>query len=1078
VADSGRGAADEADPRGKWVVSNSIVGSTVNAQLLIMAGSVNGVPASLLQSHESIPRQLPGAEPVFTGRDEYLARALASLDPLNGADVSVIDGMAGVGKTQLAIQAGHAAVKRGWFPGGVIFLDLHGYDDSPRTGTAAVDWALRALGVTADEIPSDPEERVALYRSRLAACIGPVLIVADNARDVAQADPLRPGSGRHRLLVTSRGTLSQLGARVIELETLDKPGAVALLADFLCHADPLDARIEEDLAAAGSVALMCGYLPLALQIAAALLINDRGQSVAELAARLGDESKRLNLLDDQHRAVVPVFELSYRHLAPSQAQLFRFLAVNPGPDLATAAAAVLADADETDVRGILDDLAAAHIVERVTTTRGRWRMHDLLRVYARQLADKNAAADDREAALGRLLDYYLENAEAASDRLNDSSGEVMPGRFPASADAIGWLEAEHPNLVAMTICAREAGQQHAARTLAQHLVVFLAGRCHVNDLLVTVRAGSEAAHDLGATSDEAALLGVYSGALRMDRRFDEAEAACRQAVDISANAGEQAGQAQAFALLAGVLVDNRRFAEALAACGQAEDMLTGADDQLTEALVLNNHGLALIQLSRYEEALPLCRRAESIFRKVRSPLTALALSNLSVVLLNMEEYAEAISACRESISISRESGMQLIEVVALANMAIGLMEVGQGDEALVKAREALALSRHVGSRVREAESQCTLDKILYRAGRYEESLEAGGEAVRIFGELAARPEYAAASRSVGQTLRRLNRLAEAAHKFGEAAAAAREAGEHGLAGFALSSLGNALRDLHQYAGAATAYLQAASLLWEAGEESEADQVLDNLGKTIKKLGRFDPAEMVIATGGYPPARVVMTDLSVVLRWRGRFDEAASLCRQAIDDARTSGDRRAEGAATAQLSAVSLCLKRHAEAAESARAAIVIAQEAGSRRDEAVSWNRLGHSLAAAGRRDEATDAFRAAVESTADLDARYALAGSLANLGGHLTVAGDRDEAFDALTRAADLYHDTSRRREAEVAAGLAWWLLKEKRYDEAIQAADRAQKIFWARDQSLMTGFALRIKWLARLRRQLRRLIPASQGT
>ena len=200
--------------------------------------------------------QLPALVAGFTGRDAELAQITALLDPAGDAGavvVSAVAGLAGVGKTALAVQAAHAARQAGWFPGGILFIDLHGYDDAPVQPGQALDALLRALGVAAEHIPPGAEQRAGLYRSALAQIGDPVLIIADNASAEAQVRPLLPGPGPHRVVVTSRHTLAGLAARLLDVTVLDDEAAVALLDAALRDARPGDDRIGADRGA------QCGW---------------------------------------------------------------------------------------------------------------------------------------------------------------------------------------------------------------------------------------------------------------------------------------------------------------------------------------------------------------------------------------------------------------------------------------------------------------------------------------------------------------------------------------------------------------------------------------------------------------------------------------------------------------------------------------------------------------------------------------------------------------------------------------------------------------------------------------------------
>ncbi len=309
----------------------------------------------------------------------------------------------------------------------MLFIDLHGYDEAPVEPGQALDALLRALGVPAEHIPPGVEERAGLYRSVLAQASEPVLVIADNASAEAQVRPLLPGAGPHKVLVTSRHTLARLGARLVDVTVLDDEAAVGLLDGALRAARPQDDRITADAGAAGRLAGVCGGLPLALQITAALLKADPALTVGELAGELAEKDRLAGLRYDDGGgqggpSVAAAFELSCRRLDETSARVFRLLPVNPGPDISTAAATALADLPVTGVRRLLAGLARAHLAEAAPGAPGRWRMHDLLRLYAQGLSEQHADADGREQARDRLLGYYLDVAGDADEHLR-----ALPG---------------------------------------------------------------------------------------------------------------------------------------------------------------------------------------------------------------------------------------------------------------------------------------------------------------------------------------------------------------------------------------------------------------------------------------------------------------------------------------------------------------------------------------------------------------------------------------------------------------------------------------------------------------------------
>lgn len=333
-----------------------------------------------VQQYAPVPTALDALPPPpvgFTGREDDLAYILGVLNPDRtgeGPAVAVLSGWGGVGKTTLAYAAGHAAQKRDWFTG-VLLVDLRGYDPRPAQAEEALEALLRSLGVPHEHLPPPGAGRDALYRSQLNARQEEgerLLVVADNASAIAQVQPLVP-PGHHGMLVTSRHRLTGLG-RMRTVNRLQPEDAVALLEAALKNNDPDDPRVGEDPQAAERLASACGYLPLALQITAALLAQDPGQPLSERAAALGGTDGILDGLDDGERSLRTMFDQSLERLTPQEQDLFRLLALNPGPNISTPAAAVLADQPQPATERLLARLAASHLIERTPAVRGRWQI--------------------------------------------------------------------------------------------------------------------------------------------------------------------------------------------------------------------------------------------------------------------------------------------------------------------------------------------------------------------------------------------------------------------------------------------------------------------------------------------------------------------------------------------------------------------------------------------------------------------------------------------------------------------------------------------------------------------------------
>jgi len=731
--------------------------------------------------------QLPPLTVGFTGRDDELA-VLADLLAQEGTAgpvlVSAVAGLAGVGKTTLTVAAGHAAVKQGWFSGGVLFVDLHGYDETPVEAGQALDALLRALGVPSEHIPPITEERAALYRSILAQIGQPVLVIADNASSEAQVRPLLPGTGPHKVLVTSRHTLAGLGARLIDVTIFDEDASVALLDAALRVARPGDGRISGDLAAARRLAGICGGLPLALQITAALLAADRALTAAELAGDLAAESARLEHLayDDGSGSDAPsvaaAFGLSYRKLDDTVARVFRLLAVNPGPDISTAAAAILAELPVGETRRVLADLARAHLAEPTPGAGGRWRMHDLLRLYALQVSDSYAEADGRDLARDRILDYYLEMADAADSHLRALPGTELRAEFTGRDDALAWLDAERASLVAAVRMAADTGRHPVALHLSIALAEYLDWRRRFDDWLVVTTISLGTAQRLGDRVGEGAVLNNLGLALQRVRRFDEAISACQNAIAIHRETGNRHGEGTALNNLGLALRQVRRFEEAATAHQEDLAICHESGDRRGESLALSNLGSALQEQGRLEEAATAGQHAAAICGEIGDRHgEANALTNLSVALRELYRFQEAITAGQDAAAIYRMTGDRHGEAMALTNLGLALQEAQRSSEAVTAHQDAVALYRDVSDRHGEGTALNNLSITLQHLGRFEEAIPASQDAAAIYRETGDRHSEAIALINLSTALQEASRFDEAVSACQDAAAMFRETGD-------------------------------------------------------------------------------------------------------------------------------------------------------------------------------------------------------------------------------------------------------------------------------------------------------------
>jgi len=620
-----------------------------------------------------LTNNLPYRPSRFTGRSAELKRLLQRLAPDSEQSmppvVSALSGMGGIGKTALALEAAHRARANGWFPGGSLFLDLRGYDDNPLTADQAVLALLPVLGVRDEDVPSTPAARFDAYRDLLAERRDRMLLILDNASDPSQFLPLLPGTDHHRVLITSRDRPVSLPVRIIDLGTLDPDESVALVAGTLRAGDEGDVRPAHEREALRELAALCGHLPLALQIAAALLRENPHRTIASLVAEIREADDPIAALEagspsdpDGHvPAVRPVLEASYRRLPAGEARLLRLLCLAPGPDTGTEAVAALADVTPGTARYLLGRLAATHLVTPVHGGEGspsapRWQLHDLVAAFgAAVVAGDAELRQEGNAARERLLAFCLRWAEAADDRLRWLPGRPEPERFADRAQALAWLDEERAGLVAAVSWAREEEFAGPAVRLAGCLSAYLGWRRYFDDWITVARVAREAALRMGDGRSEAAAWSDLGLALRGAGRVREAVEAGTRAVELHQAIGDRHGEATAWTNLGLALQETGRLDEAINAHARARDLHQAVGARHSEATAWNNVSLALGQMGRVEEAIAATTRARDLHRAVGDRHSeATAWHNLGLALGQAGRAAEAVEAYGRALAIYQE----------------------------------------------------------------------------------------------------------------------------------------------------------------------------------------------------------------------------------------------------------------------------------------------------------------------------------------------------------------------------------------------------------------------------------------
>ena len=576
------------------LVSGGDVGDVLDSSLSVregFAGSGRGV--------RPIPAELPHDAAGFTGRELELA-VLDSFVLGEGSTavvISAIDGVAGIGKTALAVHFGHRVAAA--FPDGQLYVNLRGFDPDqpPLDPRDVLPRFLRALGADLSLMPADLDELASVYRSVLSG--RRVLIVLDNAVTAEQIRPLLPGTAGCLALVTSRNRLSGLvardSARRLTLDVLPPAEAIALLARIIGSE-----RIEAEPRAADTLARLCGWLPLALRIAADRAAAHRHLTLTDLVDELTVEHDRLDVLgaDEAVSQIRAVFSWSYRALPPEPARAFRLLSLHVGQDISAPAAAALIDADIPKTRQLLEALTGGHLIEE--TGRDRYQFHDLVRVYAAECAQISEPESQRAAAIRRLLTWYLHTADAFSRTFNPDARHApldlpepasRPLVFATHQQATNWAKTELANLVPIAGQATAIGDDATAWKLAVALMPIFVLYRRIADLLTILHSALGAAQRLGDSDAEASILSRLAEAYLEAGHPAQAAELCQRALTIWGETGDPWGQWVAWHDQGMSFLDLERFDEAMTCFQQALTAARQASNLRSEGLSLTGLGI-------------------------------------------------------------------------------------------------------------------------------------------------------------------------------------------------------------------------------------------------------------------------------------------------------------------------------------------------------------------------------------------------------------------------------------------------------------------------------------------------------
>jgi len=670
------------------------------------AGVLRAVPA---------PAQLPADVADFTGREDqvrHLCDVLAGggVEADSGAvRIALVVGSGGLGKTSLAVHAAHR-VRRS-FPDGQLYVDLLGATPQPLPPPDVLARFLRDLGVDGREIPVDDDERAARYRTVLAG--RRVLVVLDNARDAAQVRPLLPGTASCAVLVTTRSRMADLAStRLVDLNVLDDDEALALFTKVV-----EDERAAAEPEATAELLLACAGLPLAIRICAARLNTRSGWTIGAMARRLRDEHRRLDELRAGDMAVRASFEVSFASLPAADqpngvapADAFRMLGLWQGPSISSAAAAALFGTREYLAEDALEALVDAHLLE--STESGRYKFHDLLRVYSSERAVADLSGPDRDAALGRLLRWYMRTADAAASAvlphrynvpLRVSAEDPPPLTFAGAEDAMAWYDSERANLVSATRQASSSGLHEIAWRLPAPLFIVFNSRHNWADCITTHRIALDSARQAGNRQGEAWILNNLGDALG---RIGDSKGIghLEQALAIRHEIGDRAGEAQAANNLADAYEHLDRWDKVVDLLRRALSLTQEIGDRYGEGVALGNLGAALLELKQTDEAIDALQQAEGVFAEVGYlDGTGYARYILGQCYLSLGRDTEALECLRRSLDSHRAAGNRNRQAVTLRLLASTLARNGTVQQARESYEQAAAIFDDLGDSTQAAE---------------------------------------------------------------------------------------------------------------------------------------------------------------------------------------------------------------------------------------------------------------------------------------------------------------------------------------------------------------------------------------
>ncbi len=759
------------------------------------------VTAGPIGTMATATRTLPRASAAFTGRDTELRQLLGSASTTGtGGEVNIhaVGGMAGIGKTTLAVHAAHLLAPS--FPDGQIFLSLHAHTPGrrPVDPSDALASLLLTAGIAATQIPPELDARSRLWRDHLAG--KRLLLLLDDAAGHEQIRPLLPGTAGILVLVTSRRRLIALeDAQAVSLDTLSPDEA----ADLVVRLAGRPGLTAPDTAVR-EIGRLCGYLPLAVGMLARQLHNHPAWTAGQLAADLATARDRLQLMRAENVSVAAALDMSYSDLTPARQRLFRRLGQHPGTDIDAYSAAALDQTSLGAARQNLDALYDHYLIGE--PARGRFRLHDLAREHSQALG-ADEPAGDREAPVDRLLAYYLHTTRLANRHFSrrpvpDGAAfeAPVPEHFPdltARQDALDWLDRERGNI--------QAAADVAARRSRPAMAVALAAALH-----------------------------AY---LRFAGHFDQARWLHYTAIDLAVQAGDRNAEAEARANLGDLQLAVREYHEAAASLTDALELYRALGDRTGEANVLTDMAAVSYLTGQFPAAVASLTRGLELYRELGQRLgEANVLGRLGNIQLATDDYVAAAASLTEALKLYRGLNDSLGEAYALTEL--GALQVATADHELAAShlQQALDLYRQLGDRVSEAYALLDLAALQEATQDYEAAGEGLKYALELYDDLGDRLGKANALNQFGPVQHATGSTEAAAVSLQQALELYRELGDRAGEAEALIHMGDIAAGSANSAHARDCYEHARVVAADIAAPSLEARALEGIGQCHRRDG--------------------------------------------------------------------------------------------------------------------------------------------------------------------------------------------------------------------------------------------------